>query len=163
MDDASPEVPLGKPSPFVQALWMNQRIDGVTPDFYSRNWYIHGGHPDGEEAETDESRANRREMEARGMQRWYIQNRVREPITPTDWVINGFADLTFPSLLPTVGERYDPKPGSAKSISTAGRRGSSRAPRTGWSEPPTCAAGAVWVLGDCSWLSGLAVGGDDDV
>jgi hypothetical protein len=111
MDDASPEVALGKPSPFVQTLWMNQRIDGLTPEFYSRNWYIHGGHPDGEEAVTDESRANRREMEARGMERWYIQNRVIEPITPTAWVINGFADLTFPSLIPIVGERYDPKAG----------------------------------------------------
>ena len=100
MDDASPEVALGEPSPFVQTLWMNQRIDGVTPEFYSRNWYIHGGHPDGQDAETDESRANRKEMEARGMQRWYIQNRVLEPITPTAWVINGFADLTFPSLPP---------------------------------------------------------------
>jgi len=90
---------------------MNQRIDGVTPDFYSRNWYIHGGHPDGEDHATDESRQNRAEMEARGMQRWYIQNRVLEPITPTAWVINGFADLTFPSLIPIVGERYDPKAG----------------------------------------------------
>jgi hypothetical protein len=111
IDDASPEVKLGKPSPFVQTLWMNQRIDGVTPEFYSRNWYIHGGHPDGQEAETDESRANRSEMEARGMQRWYIQNRVLEPITPTAWVLNGFADLTFPSFVPSVGERYDPKAG----------------------------------------------------
>jgi hypothetical protein len=111
MDDASPEVALGKPSPFVQALWMNQRIDGVTPEFYSSNWYIHGGHPDGQETETDESRANRKEMEARGMQRWYIQNRVLEPITPTAWVIHGFADLTLPSLIPIVGERYDPKVG----------------------------------------------------
>jgi hypothetical protein len=111
MDDASPEVALGNPSPFVQALWMNQRIDGITPESYSRNWYIHGGHPDGQEGETDESRANRREMEARGMQRWYIQNRVLEPITPTAWVIHGFADLTYPSLIPIVGERYDPKAG----------------------------------------------------
>ncbi len=109
IDDDSPEVALGKPSPFVQTLWMNQRIDGVTPDFYSRNWYIHGGHPDGQDAETEESRQNRREMEARGMKRWYIQNRVLEPITPTAWVINGFADLTFPAPLPIVGERYDPK------------------------------------------------------
>jgi hypothetical protein len=111
MDDDSPAVAIGKPSPFVQTLWMNQRIDGLTPEFYSRNWYIHGGHPDGQEAETDESRVNRREMEARGMQRWYIQNRVLEPITPTAWVIDGFADLTFPSPIPIVGERYDPKAG----------------------------------------------------
>ena len=111
MDDASPEVALGEPSPFVQTLWMNQRIDGITPEFYSQNWYLHGGHPDGQDAETDESRANRKEMEARGMQRWYIQNRVLEPITPTAWVINGFADLTFPGYLPIIGERYDPKAG----------------------------------------------------
>lgn len=111
MDDASPEVPLGKPSPQVQTLWMNQRIDGITPEFYSSNWYIHAGHPDGQAPATDESRANRKEMEARGMERWYIQNRVLEPITPTAWVINGFADLTFPAPLPAVGERYDPKAG----------------------------------------------------
>ncbi len=111
IDDASPEVPLGKPSPFVQALWMNQRIDGTSPEFYSRNWFIHGGHPGGQDAVTEESRANREEMEARGMQRWYIQNRVLEPITPTAWVLNGFADLTFPALIPVVGERYNPKAG----------------------------------------------------
>lgn len=111
IDDASPEVPLGKPSPFVQTLWMNQRIDGTTPEFYSRNWFLHGGHPDGEAAETEESRANRAEMEARGMKRWYIQNRVLEPLTPTAWVINGFADLTFDAPLPVVGERYNPKDG----------------------------------------------------
>ena len=147
MDDASPEVPLGEPSPFVQALWMNQRIDGVTPEFYSRNWYIHGGHPDGQDAETDESRANRREMEARGMQRWYIQNRVLEPITPTAWVINGFADLTFPSLLPIVGERYDPKVGvrrgALRPLAAAGDPGrhvpgglSSRSGRRRWPRRP---------------------------
>jgi len=111
IDDTSPEVPLGQPSPFVQTLWMNQRIDGITPESYSRNWFIHGGHPDGEAAETDESLTNRKEMEARGMQRWYIQNRVLEPITPTAWVINGFADLTFEAPIPVVGERYDPKAG----------------------------------------------------
>jgi hypothetical protein len=111
IDDDSPEVAIGKPSPFVQTLWMNQRIDGTTPEFYSRNWFIHGGHPDGQGAATEESRETRREMEARGMKRWYIQNRVVEPITPTAWVINGFTDLTFPSALPIVGERYNPKDG----------------------------------------------------
>jgi hypothetical protein len=37
--------------------------------------------------------------------RWYIQNRVIEPITPTAWVVNGFADLTGPAFLPGPGER----------------------------------------------------------
>src|SRR5450432_2947646 len=38
-------------------LWINQRLDGTTPEFYSRNWYVHGGHLDGHEAESDTSRA----------------------------------------------------------------------------------------------------------
>ena len=83
MDDASPGVALGKPSPFVQSLWMNQRIDGVTPEFYSRNWYIHGGHPDGREAETDESRANPRRWNpggcSGGTSRTGCSNPLRRP------------------------------------------------------------------------------------
>jgi len=43
--------------------------------------------------------------------RWYIQNRVIEPITPTAWVVNGFADLTGYAFLPGPGERYNPKDG----------------------------------------------------
>jgi hypothetical protein len=111
IDDASSYVPIGTPAPFKQFLWINQRLDGTTPEFYSRNWYIHGGHPDGQEAETEQSRANRTKMEEALNGRWYIQNRVIEPIMPTAWVVNGFADLTGPAFLPGPGERYNPKDG----------------------------------------------------
>jgi hypothetical protein len=111
IDDASAHVPIGTPAPFKQFLWINQRLDGTTPEFYSRNWYIHGGHPDGQEAETEQSRANRTKMEEALNGRWYIQNRVIEPIMPTAWVVNGFADLTGPAFLPGPGERYNPKDG----------------------------------------------------
>ena len=107
--DASPPVPLGTPAPFKQFLWINQRLDGTTPEFYSRNWYIHGGHPEGQEAETEQGRANRATQEEISKGRWYIQNRVLEPITPTAWVVNGFADLTGHTFLPGPGERYKPK------------------------------------------------------
>ncbi len=109
--DSSAPVPLGRPAPFNQFLWINQRLDGTTPDFYSRNWYIHGGHPDGEEADTEQSRANRARQEDVEKGRWYIQNRVLEPITPTTWVVNGFADYLAESFLPGPGERYNPKEG----------------------------------------------------
>ncbi len=111
MDDASPPVPVGTAAPFIQFLWINQRLDGITPECYDRNWYIHGGHPDGQEAETDQSRANRAAMEKVSKGRWYIQNRVLEPITATAWVVNGFADLTGHAFLPGPGERYNPKVG----------------------------------------------------
>ena len=114
MFDSSTPVPLGEAVPFKQMLWINQRMDGKTPEFYNRNWYIHAGHTDGKPEESDASRRRHEERHEQGevtTDRWYIQNRVLEPITPTAWVINGFADLTFPSLIPIVGERYDPKAG----------------------------------------------------
>jgi hypothetical protein len=109
--DSSVAVPLGSPAPFKQFLWINQRLDGTTPEFYSRNWYVHGGHPDGHEAETDQSRANRSRQEDVEEGRWYIQNRVLEPITPTAWVVNGFADYLAEAFLPGPGERYNPMDG----------------------------------------------------
>jgi hypothetical protein len=110
--DASPTVPHGTPLPSKQMLWINQRIDGTTPEFYNRNWYIHAGHLDGLEAESDESSAIRVRSETdRFNGRWYYQNRVVEPITPTAWVVNGFADLLADEFVPGPGERYDPKKG----------------------------------------------------
>jgi len=112
--DTDTVAPLGSPHPFKQLLWINQRMDGKTAEFYSRNWYIHGGHLDGEEAESEETRAviARRAAERGGREgRWYIQNRVLEPITPTAWVVNGFADYLSDGLIPGPGERYNPKEG----------------------------------------------------
>jgi hypothetical protein len=109
--DTSPAVPLGEPMPLKQMLWINQRLDGTTPEFYDRNWYIHAGHLDGHEAESDESRSHRATMESQQNGAWYIQNRVLEPITSTAWVINGFTDYLSPGFLPGPGERYNPKDG----------------------------------------------------
>jgi hypothetical protein len=109
--DESAPVPPGMPVPFKQMLWINQRIDGTTPEFYNRNWYVHAGHLDGQEAESEESR---RVHEQRGEQtngHWYIQNRVLEPITPTAWVVNGYADYLADGFMPGPGERYNPKAG----------------------------------------------------
>ena len=36
--DTSIAQPLGKPMPLKQMLWINQRLDGTTPEFYNRNW-----------------------------------------------------------------------------------------------------------------------------
>jgi hypothetical protein len=110
-DDSAP-VAAGSPVPFKQMLWINQRLDGTTPDFYSRNWYIHAGHLDGLEGESDESRRvheKRGEQATRG--HWYVQNRVLEPITPTAWVVNGYSDYLADGFLPGPGERYNPKAG----------------------------------------------------
>ena len=111
MFDSSTPVPLGEAVPFKQMLWINQRMDGKTQEFYSRNWYIHGGHLDGNEAESESSRAYvARHLEVMpGC--WYHQNRVLEPITPTAWVVHGFADLLGPGFIPGPGERYNPKDG----------------------------------------------------
>jgi hypothetical protein len=109
--DESAPVPPGTQIPHTQMLWINQRIDGATPDFYTRNWYIHAGHLDGEEAESDDSRRVHKERGEEGKGRWYIQNRVLEPITPTAWVVNGFSDYLADGFMPGPGERYDPKAG----------------------------------------------------
>ncbi len=109
--DWTTPVPLGSPVPFKQQLWINQRMDGTTPEHYDRNWYIHGGHLDGQEAESEESRRIHAQQRDTSEGRWYIQNRVLEPITPTAWVVNGFSDLLRNEFLPGPGERYDPKDG----------------------------------------------------
>ncbi len=109
--DESVSVPLGAPYPHTQMLWINQRIDGTTPEFYNRNWYIHAGHLDGEEAESEDSRRVHEQRGERTKGRWYIQNRVLEPLTPTEWVVNGVSDILTDGFLPGPGERYDPKAG----------------------------------------------------
>jgi hypothetical protein len=109
--DASVPVPTGTKIPHAQMLWINQRLDGKTPEFYSRNWYIHAGHLDGEEAESEDSRRVHEERGEHGKGRWYKQNRVLEPITPTAWVVNGFSDYLADAFIPGPGERYDPKAG----------------------------------------------------
>ncbi len=109
--DESVPVSPGSRIPHTQMLWINQRLDGTTPEFYNRNWYIHAGHLDGEEAESDDSRRVHKERGEEGKGRWYIQNRVLEPITPTAWVVNGFSDYLADGFIPGPGERYDPKAG----------------------------------------------------
>ena len=109
--DESVPVPPGTPFPHTQMLWINQRIDGTTPEFYNRNWYIHAGHLDGEEAESEDSRRVHVQRGERAKGHWYIQNRVLEPITPTAWVVNGVSDYLADGYLPGPGERYDPKAG----------------------------------------------------
>src|SRR5579863_7868795 len=112
--DFSDPVPLGKPLALPQQLWINRRLDGTTPEHYSKNWYIHAGHPDGEEAESEQSRAIHAEWATRMGGTRYIQHRVLEPITPTGWVINGFTDLLTKEFAPGPGERYDPKAGQGE-------------------------------------------------
>lgn len=109
--NGSDPVPLGTCAPFKQQLWINQRIDGTTPEHYDRNWYIHAGHLDGKESESEESRRISAQWMEANSGCWYIQNRVVEPLTPTVWVVNGFSDLLRTEFLPGPGERYDPKAG----------------------------------------------------
>ena len=113
-DESAPVAP-GTAVPEKQLLWINERLDGTTPEFYDRNWYIHAGHADGKEEESEESRRRHEQRHEQGEAtsgRWYIQNRVREPITPTAWVVNGISDYLSPVFLPSgPGERYDPKLG----------------------------------------------------
>ncbi len=102
--DASTPVVLGAPSAFSNIFCFVQRLDGTAPDHFDRNWSIHAGHADGQEAESDASRAERRREEAAGPGQLYRQNRVLEPVTPTAWLIHGYTQLQFPFLLPSVGD-----------------------------------------------------------
>jgi hypothetical protein len=102
--DASKPVALGEPSAFPNILCFVERLDGTTPEHFDRNWSIHAGHPDGQEAESEESVAERRREEESGPGQLYRQNRVLEPVTPTAWLIHGYTQLQFAFLLPSVGD-----------------------------------------------------------
>ncbi len=100
ISDISPPRHPGDASTAPQVLVFLERLDGTSPDHFSRQWYIHAGHLDGEEAESGESRAERAHDEAAGIAMRYIQNRVVEPITPTSWLIHGYTQLFLPMLVP---------------------------------------------------------------
>ncbi|HEX4431668.1 MAG TPA: hypothetical protein VHZ96_20530 [Frankiaceae bacterium] len=97
-DSTAPRL-LGEPSPSPSILVFVERLDGTSPEHFTRNWYIHAGHLDGQEAESEESRAERRREEAEGP-RLYRQNRVVEPITPTAWLIHGYTQLQMGFSIP---------------------------------------------------------------
>jgi hypothetical protein len=102
--DASTPVAHGEPSAFPNIFCFVERLDGTTPEHFDRNWSIHAGHPDGKEAESDESIAERRREEESAPGQLYRQNRVLEPVTPTAWLIHGYTQLQFSFLLPSVGD-----------------------------------------------------------
>jgi hypothetical protein len=102
--DASTPVGLGEPSAFPNIFCFVERLDGTTPEHFDRNWSIHAGHPDGLEAESEASIAERRREEENGPGHLYRQNRVLEPVTPTAWLIHGYTQLRFGFLLPSVGD-----------------------------------------------------------
>lgn len=109
--DFSPAKPLGQRLPAHQTLWFNQRLDGMTREAYDYSWYLHAEHPDGQEAASDESRAILAAVAPHRQGNWYIQNRMREPITPTAWVVNGVSDWQTTQFMPSAGERYNPQDG----------------------------------------------------
>jgi hypothetical protein len=105
--DSSKPVPLGAPSALPQGLIYLQRLDGTTPEHFDRNWYMHAGHLDGQEAESAQSRAysEQRSKSHPGIR--YIQNRMLEPITPVQWVVNGYTELTIEGAIPGPTPRYE--------------------------------------------------------
>jgi hypothetical protein len=103
----------GEPAPFPNLLIFVQRLDGTTPEHFSRNWYIHGGHLDGEELENERTLQERRAREEAGVGRRYVQNRVLEPLTPTAWVVDGYTQLHFPMFVPEIGEKNPRRPEEA--------------------------------------------------
>jgi hypothetical protein len=106
--DSSQPRALGEPSRSPTTLIFVERLDGTTPEHFDRNWYVHAGHPDGREAESDASLAERHREEAEAPDRLYRQNRVIEAITPTAWVIHGYTQLQLGFFVPELGS--DPYP-----------------------------------------------------
>jgi len=106
--DASTPVALGEPSSAAAIVCFVERLDGTTPEHFDHNWFVHAGHPDGQETASAESLAERRREEATPGGR-YIQNRVIEPVTATAWLIHGYTQLFFPMHLPSV-EGTEPYP-----------------------------------------------------
>jgi hypothetical protein len=74
------------PSIFV---WL-ERLDGTTPEHFSREWYRHAGYG------TDDAGAD-------NPQGLYRQHRVLEAITPTAWLTHGYTQLHFGFLIPDPG------------------------------------------------------------
>jgi hypothetical protein len=107
--DSTEPRPVREPSVSPSIMVFVERLDGTTPEHFSRNWYIHAGHPDGQAAESKESRAERRKEEAEGSGRLYRQNRVIEPITPTAWLLHGYTQLQLGFLVPEAPEVAYPR------------------------------------------------------
>ena len=92
----------GEPFELPSVFVFVERLDGTTPEFFSRNWYVHAGHTDGEEAENDDARARRAERE-RTPGGYYMQHRFLEPIAATPWVAHGYTKLAMPAFVPAEG------------------------------------------------------------
>jgi hypothetical protein len=107
--DSSQARALGEPSQSPTTFIFVERLDGTTPEHFDRNWYIHAGHPDGREAESEASLAERHREEAEAPDRLYRQNRVIEPITPTAWVIHGYTQLQLGFFVPELGPDAYPR------------------------------------------------------
>jgi hypothetical protein len=105
--DSTGPRPIGEPSDANIVVFV-QRQDGTTPEHFDRNWYIHAGHPDGGEAETEASRAERLREEAEP-DRLYRQNRILEALTPTAWVVHGYTQLQLGGFIPSVGDEPYPR------------------------------------------------------
>lgn len=100
-DSSAPSV-IGEPSLLSACVAFVERLDGTTPDHFDQNWYVHAGHPDGIEAESAASLAERAREEAE-LPGWrYVQNRVIEPVTPTAWLIHGYTQLLAPGFTPSL-------------------------------------------------------------
>ncbi|MFI5047058.1 MAG: hypothetical protein ACHQIG_08330 [Acidimicrobiia bacterium] len=100
MYDASRPRAIGESSERLHTLVFIERLDGTTPEHFDRNWFVHGGHDNGEEALDDQSRANRQAREAADPGMRYIQNRILEPLTPTTFVTHGYTQLYVKELVP---------------------------------------------------------------
>ena len=107
--DSSQPRALGEPSTSPTNFIFVERMDGTTPEHFDRNWYIHAGHSDGREAESEASLAERHREEAEAPDRLYRQNRVIEPITPTAWVLHGYTQLQLGFFVPELGADAYPR------------------------------------------------------
>ena len=112
--DARRSVALGEPSHDPLVMVFLERIDGTTPAFFTRNWYMHAGHPDGEEAENDAAGEKRAATEAsvreapdQALITHYTQNRVIESVAPTPWVTHGYTQLSTTTFVPPEGADGD--------------------------------------------------------
>ena len=105
--DSTVHASLGRPSEFPSILIFIERLDGTSKDHFDRNWYVHAGHSDGREEESENSISERKREEAMGP-RLYRQNRVIEAISPTSWLIHGYTQLQIGMFIPELGpEPYE--------------------------------------------------------
>lgn len=106
--DVSVPPPLGRPSFDVSSVIFIERLDGTSREHFSSNWYRHAGITAEGATSTNGETPVRERLDEDGPTTRYAQNRLIEPLTPTEWVVHGYSQLHAPWVIPSLpSEPYE--------------------------------------------------------